>query len=410
MATATRPPPADTRTLARSGGMAARAPIYLDYNATTPISREVADVMRPFLDHFFGNPSSGHLFGASTKKAVEAARLQVAEALGCGVDEIVFTSGGTESNNYAIKGYALQHKHKGRHIITSAVEHPAVEEVVKYLEREEDFYVTRLPVNEEGLVSLQDLEEAIRADTILVTIMHANNEVGTLMPIKEIVDIVRQKAGARIAVHTDAAQSIGKVRVRVDEMGVDMLSVCAHKLYAPKGTRTALLPSNPSVAARVQVTCHLTWRRLPSRVLPGVGALYVRRGVELKKLMHGADHEAGRRPGTENTLLVPGLGMACTICARDLNRNSQHMKELRDRLQANLTEACKALGLETRVNGPKDDSKRLPNTLSISFRGIEANALLSEIHAQVAASAGAACHSESITVSPVLTAMRVPME
>jgi len=350
--------------------------IYLDYNATTPIAREVSATMRPFLDQYFGNPSSGHAYGAVAKKAVEAARQQVADALGCGVDEVIFTSGGTESNNLAVKGYALQHKQMGKHIITSSVEHPAIEEVVKYLEEEEKFSVTRLPVDGEGFISIRELEASIREDTILVTIMHANNEVGTLMPISEIVTAVRKKAGSRIAVHTDAAQSIGKVAVRVDEMGVDMLSVCAHKLYAPKG----------------------------------VGALFIRRGIELKKLLHGADHEAGRRPGTENTLLVPGLGMACVICSRDLNKNVSHMKKMRDHLQNNLVEACKNLGVETRINGPRDETKRLPNTLSISFKGIEANTLLAEIQTRVAASAGAACHSESITVSPVLTAMRVPIE
>jgi cysteine desulfurase NifS/selenium donor protein len=343
-------------------------PIYLDYNATTPIDKEVADAMQPYLYGFYGNPSSMHPFGAQTKLAVEQARAQVAGLLNCFTEEVIFTSGGTESNNYAIRGAALAYQSRGRHIITSAIEHPAVLEVCRYLETQ-GFRVTYLPVDQYGMVDPADLAQALTPQTILVSIMHANNEVGTIQPISELVALTHS-AGALF--HTDAAQSVGKVRVNVNELGVDLLSIAGHKLYAPKG----------------------------------IGVLYVRRGVHLEKLMFGANHEADRRPGTENVLEIVGLGKACEVAARDLAQNKQHYQKLRDHLHQGLAQALPEGSFM--LNGHPEE--RLPNTLSLAFLRVEANTLLSEISDNVAASAGAACHSDQIDLSHVLVAMQVPVD
>ena len=343
-------------------------PIYLDYNATTPIAPQVAEAMLPYLHEHFGNPSSSHPYGLVARQAVEAARAQVAELLGCQPAEVVFTSGGTESNNYAIRGVALARRDQGRHIITSAVEHPAVINVCRWLETQ-GFQLTVLPVDAHGMVDPGELERAITPDTILVTVMHANNEVGTLQPVAALAEIAHRHGAL---MHTDAAQSVGKVPVDVRALGVDLLSVAGHKLYAPKG----------------------------------VGALSVRQGVTLAPLLHGAGQEGGRRPGTENVLEIVGLGQACAIAGRDLERNMAHWRAMRDRLYNGLVGT---LGAErVRLNGHPD--RRLPNTLNVSFRGIEANTLLSEIGDQVAASAGAACHADSVEISAVLRAMGVPSE
>ena len=342
--------------------------IYLDYNATTPIGQEVAEAMAPYLYDRFGNPSSSHPYGVAAKRAVEAARAEVAALIGCKPVELVFTSGGTESNNYAIKGAALALRERGNHIITSAVEHPAVTEVCRWLERE-GFRLTVLEVDEFGLVDPADLERAITPDTVLVTVMHANNEVGTIEPIAELAAIAHQHGAL---MHTDAAQSIGKIPVDVSDLGVDLLSIAGHKVYAPKG----------------------------------VGALYIRSGTALAKQLHGADHESDRRPGTENVLSIVALGRACALAARDLDKNAAHFLAMRDRLHDAFVAA---LGDPVfRLNGHPE--KRLPNTLSLSFRGIEANTLLAEIGEQVAASAGAACHADGIDVSAVLEAMQVPID
>jgi cysteine desulfurase len=342
--------------------------IYMDYNATTPIAREVAEAMAPYLYEHFGNPSSSHPYGVAAKRAVEAARAQVAALLGCQPMEVIFTSGGTESNNYAIKGVALAYRERGNHIITSAVEHPAVVEVCDWLETQ-GFRITVLAVDASGMVDPADLERAITPDTLLVTVMHANNEVGTIQPVAELVQIAHRHGAL---MHTDAAQSVGKLPVNVDTLGVDLLSVAGHKLYAPKG----------------------------------IGALYVRSGVRLANLLHGAGHEGGRRPGTENVLEVVGLGQACQVAGRDLERNMAHFQDMRDRLHEGLLHE---LGDEAvRLNGHPEE--RLPNTLSLSFRGVEANTLLSEIGDRVAASAGAACHADEVDVSAVLEAIGVPVE
>jgi cysteine desulfurase len=341
-------------------------PIYLDYNGTTPHDPEVIAAMRPFLEEEFGNPSSGHLYAVKPRQALNAARRQVAGLLNCSPGEVVFTSGGTEANNWAIIGTAHAMRDRGRHIVTSAFEHPAVLNVCAFLKKQ-GFEVTPLPVGAHGVVQVADVEAALRPDTILLTLMHANNEVGTLQPIAEIAALARVRG---IRVHTDAAQSAGKIAVDVEALGVDMLSLAGHKLYAPKG----------------------------------VGALYIRKGVTLETFMHGAGQESCRRAGTENILEIVGLGKACEIAARDLEKNRRHLQAMRDRLHAAITAGVR----EVRLNGHPD--QMLPNTLSLSFRNLEANRLLEAIGLKVAASAGAACHADSVEISHVLTAMGVPVE
>jgi cysteine desulfurase len=339
--------------------------IYLDYNATTPIDPEVAGAMKPFLTDYFGNPSSSHIYGFEARKAVESARINVASLLNCSPDEIVFTSGGTESNNFAIKGIAEEFHRKGRHIITSAIEHPAVLEVCAYLEKK-GFRVTYIPVHPSGIIDIDQLKEAIQNDTILITVMHANNETGTIQPIAEIARIARSK---KIIFHTDAAQSVGKIKVDVRKLDVDMLSMAGHKLYGPKG----------------------------------VGALYIRSGILPVKLIHGADHERNRRAGTENVLEIAGLGKACEIAERDLEKNYTHMKTTRDMLFERINK-----GVESVIrNG--DPNNCLPNTLNLSFPGMDAGLLLSSLPG-IAASEGAACHSDKKIISHVLQAMGISSE
>jgi len=341
-------------------------PIYLDYNGTTPHDPEVIAAMKPFLEEEFGNPSSNHWYGIAPKRALKTAREQVAALLKCDPAEIIFTSGGTESNNHAILGTAFASRHKGNHVITCRIEHPAVLEPCRRLEKH-GFEVTYLPVDELGIVSPADVEAAVNDRTILITLMHANNEVGTIEPIAEIARFARDRG---IIMHTDAAQSLGKIPADVQALGVDLLSVAGHKLYAPKG----------------------------------IGALYLRNGVVPEKFMLGAGQEAGKRAGTENVLEIVGLGKACEIAARDLERNMEHMRSMRDMLYTGLRERVNAL----RLNGHPE--KRLPNTLSLSFQGLEANRILEEIGLDVAASAGAACHAGTVEISHVLVAMNVPEE
>jgi cysteine desulfurase len=341
-------------------------PIYLDYNGTTPHAPEVVAAMRPFLEVEFGNPSSSHWYGIVPKQAVESARNQVAGILNCRPQELFFTSGGTESNNHAIRGTVRALRARGNHIITSAFEHPAVLEVCHYLEKD-DFETTFLPVSADGLVDPAEIEKAIRPTTILITIMHANNEVGTIQPIARISQIAKEHG---IVMHTDAAQSVGKIPTDVQDLGVDLLSVAGHKVYAPKG----------------------------------IGALYVRPPLKPEKFCHGAGQERGWRSGTENVLEIVGLGKACEVAAQDLQPNMAHMQRLRDRLQVGLTVTL----TDVRLNG--HPVRRLPNTLSLSFKGVEANRILEEIGLEVAASAGAACHSDTVEISHVLEAMGVPLE
>ena len=340
-------------------------PIYLDYNATTPVDPEVIDAMEPFFREHFGNPSSSHYYGAITRTAIEKARVQVAKFISAKPHEIIFTSGGTESNNLAIQGIAFENRHKGRHIITSTIEHPAVSEVCKYLE-ENDFSVTYIPVDQYGMIDPADIEEAIRHDTILISIMHANNEVGTIQPVKDIAKIAKSHG---IIFHSDGAQALGKTPVSVGDLHVDLYSIAGHKIYAPKG----------------------------------IGALYIRDGIKIKKIYHGADHEQNQRPGTENVLQIVGLGKACEVAGENFEAHIESMKISRDLLEANLL----AEFPDMRINGHPDI--RLPNTLNVSFRNMEASSLLLAMD-KVAASAGAACHADEVTVSAVLEAMRMPVE
>lgn len=341
--------------------------IYLDYNATTPLDPAVAETMKPFLFGTFGNPSSSHWFGAQAKKAVEQARRQVADFLNCSPSEIVFTSGGTESNNLAIKGAAYSLRQKGNHIITSLVEHPAVTEVCRFLENE-GFRITWLPVDEFGMIHPEDLKKAVTPQTILISIMHANNETGSIQPIEELAAVAKKHD---ILFHTDAAQSAGKIPVDVKQLNVDMLSLAGHKFYAPKG----------------------------------VGALYIRSGCKPLKIQHGADHEQNLRAGTENIMEIAGMGKACEIAGNSLDQNRHHLLSLRRQLEEGILRKLP----HAKINGHPD--KRLPNTLSISFPKLEANLLLSALETKgIAASAGAACHSESVNISPVLSAMHIPLE
>ena len=338
--------------------------IYLDYNASTPIAPEVAEAMKPFLSQHFGNPSSQHWAGIPAKEAVEHARQQVARLLQCSPDEIVFTSGGSESNNHAIKGVFFALREKGNHIVTTQIEHPAVIHPCRFLEKL-GAEVTYVPVNRHGGVDPQDIQKAVTPKTILITVMHANNEVGTVQPIEEISNVTRERG---IVFHTDAAQSVGKIVTEVDHLGIDLLSIAGHKLYAPKG----------------------------------IGALYIRKGTPIEPLIHGAGHEAGRRAGTENILLIVGLGKACEIAEEHLS--DDRIRSMRDRfwklLQDNFGEAVA-------LNG--HPLHRLPNTLNISFVEKAGGELLSKLDG-VAASTGAACHSGSVELSPVLKAMGIPPE
>jgi len=343
-------------------------PIYLDYNATTPIDPEVVKAMLPYLYDHFGNPSSSHPYGTKTNGAVETARISVAESLNCSPEEIIFTSGGTESNNHAIRGIAAASRGQGNHIITSSVEHPAVIEVCKWL-GSQGFKITVLPVDGYGLVNPSDLESAILPETVLVSVMHANNEVGSLQPIPELAAIAHSQ-GALF--HTDAAQSLGKIEVDVDALGVDALSVAGHKVYAPKG----------------------------------IGALYVRQGTKLSNLMYGAGHENGRRPGTENVLEIVGLGEACKIAVRDLKQHQMRFIEQRDQLHTGIESVLGSKNVK--LNG--HPTRRLPNTLSLSFQNVAANTVLGEMNEEVAASAGSACHADQVTVSSVLKAMQIPLD
>src|SRR5499427_2136482 len=340
------------------------ARIYLDYNASTPIDPAVAAAMRQFLEDHFGNPSSGHWAASGARTALEEARSQVAALLGAENGEIIFTSGGSEANNLALKGVAWALKHKGNHIITSAIEHPAIVGPCRFLEQQ-GFAVTIVPVDGVGRIDPDDVARAITPRTILISIMHANNEVGTIQPIAEISRIARARG---VLLHTDAAQSVGKIATDMNTLGVGLLTIAGHKVYAPKG----------------------------------VGALYVRRGVKLEPLIHGAGHEGGRRAGTESALLAVGLGTACTL-ARDLSP-MQQVRALRDRFWEKLQEV---FGNRIVLNGHPEH--RLPNTLNVSFVGQIGAEVLARLD-DVAASTGSACHTGHIELSPVLRAMRVAPE
>lgn len=338
--------------------------VYLDYNATTPLAPEVVAAMLPYLDEAYGNPSSLHWAGLPARDAVEIARSQVAALLCCDATEIVFTSSGTEANNQVIKGLFFSRRAAGKpvHVITSQIEHPAVLEPCRFIEGL-GAEVTRLPVDGSGRVDPADIAASIHPHTALISIMHANNEVGTLQPILEISQIAHEHG---ILCHTDAAQTVGKIATEVEALGVDLLSVAGHKLYGPKG----------------------------------VGALFIREGVELEPLLHGAGHEAGRRAGTENVLAIVGLGAACEL-AQDWIDDDQ-VRVLRDELWKRLQDQ---FGDRVVLNGHPE--LRLPNTLNVSFLGHHGYEILARLP-NLAASTGSACHAGSTHISPVLEAMNTP--
>ena len=340
---------------------AAPDPIYLDHNATTPIAPEVLDAMLPWLRDQHGNPSSSHTLGRRAAQAVATARSHVAALIGAQPAELVFTGCATEANNLALCGVANAAPSRGRHLVISAIEHPAVMAPAMHL-RDQGWDVTVLPVDTFGRISLDDVANALRPDTALVSLMHANNEVGTLQPVAEVAALTRPRG---ILLHTDAAQSAGKLRVDVDELGVDLLTLAGHKFNAPKG----------------------------------IGALYVRAGTPIHAIVHGADQERGLRPGTENVASIVALGAAAALASASLPDLTARMLNLRDRLHAQLRDRVSGLQL----NGHAQH--RLPNTLHVSFPGVSGRALLAEAANTVAASVGSACHSELDAVSGVLAAM-----
>jgi len=343
-------------------------PIYLDYNATTPIDPEVRSAMLPFLSEQFGNPSSTHLFGKSAHRAIDRARQQVASLIGAAASEILFTGGGTEASNQVIKGVMLgaQQAKKSPHVIISSIEHPATYKPCEYLQ-ELGVQVTTVKVDRYGLVDPDDVRKAITPQTQLISVMHSNNEIGTLQPIREIALLARERA---ILIHADAAQSLGKVIVDVEELGVDFLSIAGHKLYAPKG----------------------------------VGALFIRSGIDLPSFIHGAGQEGGRRAGTENVPYIVGLGKAAQIAELSLPDATSKLRSLRDRLEAKLRGL---LGDRFKVNGHPE--RRLPNTLNASFLGTIGSELLEAVPG-VAASTGAACHEGHFIISPIFRSLGLTEE
>ncbi|SDK53837.1 cysteine desulfurase NifS [Natronincola ferrireducens] len=341
--------------------------VYLDYAATTPVNKDVLEEMLPYFQQHFGNPSSVHSFGRESKKALDIARDRVAKSLGAKTEEIYFTGGGSEADNWAIKGVAYGLKNKGNHIITSKIEHHAVLHTCEYLEKE-GFEITYLEVDEYGLISLDELKKAIKDTTILITIMYANNEIGTIQPIKEIADIAKEN---NILFHTDAVQAYGNIPIDTEELGVDLLSISAHKLYGPKG----------------------------------VGALYIRRGVRLHPLVHGGGQEKKRRAGTENLPAIVGFGKAAELAHENLEGHNKQLLNFRDQLINKLMAKIPY----TRLNG--HPTKRLPGNVNISFEFIEGESLLLSLDmVGIAGSSGSACTSGSLDPSHVLMAIGLTHE
>ena len=341
--------------------------IYLDNAATTAVSQPVMEAMLPYYMQVYGNPSSIHSTGRDAKKAVERARRQVAAALGCSAQEIYFTAGGSESDNWALKGAAFAHQEKGKHIITTQIEHHAILHTLKKLEKEgfevQGWQVTYLPVDADGFVTAQQVENALRPDTVLVSVMAANNEIGTLEPVAEIGALCHERG---VLFHTDAVQAVGAIPLDVEALHADMLSLSAHKFHGPKG----------------------------------IGALYIRKGVKIDPLIHGGAQERGHRAGTENLPGIVGLGKAIELAEEGLAENAARMTVLRNRLISGLTAAIPNM----RINGTMD--KRLPNNVNVSFAGIEGEAVLLRLDLEgIAASSGSACTAGSLDPSHVLTAI-----
>lgn len=336
--------------------------IYLDYNASTPLAPEVVNVMKPLLENYYGNPSALHWAGKPTKVLLAKAREQVAKLISSSPNEIVFTSGGSEANNFALKGYYFKNKFKGKHIITSKIEHPAIMNPSKFL-KEIGAEVTYVGVDQYGQVSVKEIEEAIKSNTILITIMHSNNEVGTLQPINQIGELAQVHG---IAFHTDASQSLGKVPINVKDLNVDMLTIAGHKMYAPKG----------------------------------IGALYIKNGIDLEPLIHGAGHEFGLRAGTESALLSASLGVACEVAEQQLNINQ--LRDVTDYFWGRLQNT-----FNDRIALNGHPIERLPNTLNVSFINKVGQEILDKIP-ELAASTGSACDAGTVELSPVLKEMNVP--
>ena len=342
-------------------------PIYMDHSATTPVAPEVLAAMLPYFSDKFGNASSLHGFGREAREALEESRQKLARLLNADPEEIVFTSGGTESDNIALRGIAYKNRNSGRHIITSQIEHPAILETCRSLEQE-GFSVTYLPVNREGLVDLSEVERTIRPDTILISIMHANNEIGTIQPLKEIGSLAAERD---IYLHTDAVQTVGKIPVDVEAMGADLLSLSAHKLYGPKG----------------------------------VGALYIRRGTKIQSLATGGGHEMGMRSGTENVPGIVGLARAADLAREEMAAEGQRLTKLRDRLAGLVLQRVK----EAWINGSME--KRLPGSLNFGFSYVEGESLLLYLDSKgVAVSTGSACSSHKLEPSHVLLALGLKPE
>jgi len=341
--------------------------VYLDYAATTPVRPEVWSAMEPYLKEYFGNPSSLHRFGRETRNAIESAREKVAKAISAKPEEIIFTSGGTEANNMVLKGVAFALQEKGKHIITTPIEHHAVLEPCHFLEKL-GFEVTYLPVDRYGLIDPDDLKKAIRKDTILISIMHANNEIGTIEPIKELAQIARER---NVYFHTDAVQTVGHIPVDVNDLGIDFLSISAHKFYGPKG----------------------------------IGALYIRKGSKLYSLIHGGEQESRKRAGTENVAGIVGFGTAIELAVKELDQEMKRLTELRDYF---ISEVEKRI-TDVYLNGHRE--KRLPNNINFSFAYVEGEALLLNLDLEgIAVSTGSACSSSSLEPSHVLSAIGVPIE
>jgi len=343
--------------------------VYLDNNATTPVAPEVADAMVGYLREDFGNASSVHWYGQRARDAVEQAREQVARLIGAHPSEIIFTSGGTESDNMSLFGVvgAARAKASAKHVITTAIEHPAVLYAARELESR-GVGMTYVTTGPGAVIDADDVARAIRPETVLITVMLANNEVGTLQPVAEVGRVIREHG---ITLHTDAVQAVGKVPLDVNSLGVDLLSLSAHKLYGPKG----------------------------------VGALYVRKGTHLEPLMHGGHHERDRRPGTENVPGIVGLGKAAELAAERLEQDTQHIAALRDRLQAGIVERIAGVS----ING--EATRRQPNTLNVSFEGLKGESLVMALDLEgVACSTGSACSSGSTEPSHVLSAMGLSRE
>ena len=349
--------------------------IYLDHNATTPTHPEVVKAMTPYYEEVYGNASSIHRFGQEARKAIDEAREKVANFIGAKVEEIVFTSGGTEADNFAIKGVVYANEKKGKHIITSSIEHHAVLNPCKYLEGK-GFEVTYLPVDKNGVVNPDDVRKAITDKTIFITIMHANNEVGTIEPIEEIGEIAKEKG---IIFHTDAVQSVGKIGVNVNKLNVNLLSLSGHKIYGPKG----------------------------------IGALYIRKGTRIEPLLVGGSHEKNRRAGTENVPGIVGLGKAVEIAHRDMEEENKQIIHLRDRLWDGIKQKIDSVKLngnplQTLNQSKLGSGQGLPNTLNVSFKFVEGESIILNLDMQgIAVSSGSACTSGSLEPSHVLKAMGV---